>query len=351
MISILLYPISLIYSLIIAFRNKLYDFKIFRYSEFDIPIINVGNISVGGNGKTPQVEYIAELLQDNYNIAILSRGYGRKSKGFREVAINDLASESGDEPLQMKNTFQEKVSVFVGENRVEAITKILFQYPETELIILDDAFQHRAIKAGLNLLLTDYNSLFVNDKMLPLGHLRESKKGAKRAHLIVVTKCPDTIDIHRKNEIRNQLSAYCSQIVFSKLQYGEMFNLFETKDKESAIINERFITVSAIAKPKPFEEYSEKKFNVVGKMSFRDHHRFSSSNIDAIEKKIHSFAPLEIQVLTTAKDATRFKEFFLKKKLSFKVKVLPIRAHFDDYEKEYFENLIMEYVRENTRNS
>jgi len=164
-----------------------------KSSSFDIPIINVGNISAGGNGKTPQVEYLINLLNPQYKVAVLSRGYGRSSKGFLEVLADGSPREMGDEPLQIKRKFGDKVQVFVGENRVEAVTKIIFQNPEIQVIVLDDAFQHRAIKAGFNILLSDYNHLFTEDKLLPLGRLRENIKGANRAQAIVVTKCPTDI--------------------------------------------------------------------------------------------------------------------------------------------------------------
>ncbi|MBN2747321.1 MAG: tetraacyldisaccharide 4'-kinase, partial [Bacteroidales bacterium] len=223
--KIVLFPFFILYYLVISIRNILYDREIFRASSFDVPIINVGNMSVGGNGKTPLVEYLVNEFSDTWKMAVLSRGYGRKTKGFSEVLPNDLAVNSGDEPLQIKRAFGEKIHVFVGEDRVEAVTKIMFQYPDIQVIVLDDAFQHRAIKAGLNLLLTDFSKPFFKDALLPFGRLREPKIGAKRANIILVTKCPQTLPESTKNSYLVELKNFSNDIFFTGLNYAEIKSL------------------------------------------------------------------------------------------------------------------------------
>ncbi|HKJ41513.1 MAG TPA: tetraacyldisaccharide 4'-kinase, partial [Sunxiuqinia sp.] len=193
MLKILLYPISLIYGMVVYIRNSLYDYKIFKSTEFEIPVISIGNITVGGTGKTPHTEYLVELLKKHVNVATLSRGYKRKTKGFRLVETTSQVSEVGDEPLQIKKKFP-MVTVAVDENRVHGINQLLKDEKHTpDAILLDDAFQHRRVTPGINILLIDYNNPIDKDQLLPLGRLRERKYQRRRANIIIYTKCPDEI--------------------------------------------------------------------------------------------------------------------------------------------------------------
>ena len=352
MINKLLYPFAWLYGGVTSLRNILFDKGIFKSSVFDIPIINVGNISAGGNGKTPQAEYIVNLLKDDYRVAVLSRGYGRKTKGFLEVKVSSSARESGDEPLQIKRKFGDKAKVFVGEDRVEAITKILFENTGIQVIILDDAYQHRAVKPGLNLLLTDYNQLFIHDKLLPVGRLRESKGGARRADMIVVTKCPDKITDSERKNIKQQLSEFCNNVVFSSLEYGDIYPLLNNPKVETKPIDKNFLLVSGIAKPLLLENYVRNNYNLKEIISFSDHHSFTNFDMVAIEKKISNFAAQNLEVLTTEKDAVRFLDFYhQRRKFDFSVNVLPVRPVFLGDDKSSFDQLIEEYVRKSSANS
>ena len=209
----LLFPFALIYWCATALRNFLYSKGIYKSSEFDLPIISVGNLSAGGTGKTPHVEYLIRLLSTNFNVATLSRGYGRKKAGFQQANLNSTSKDIGDEPLQFFSKFQPKVHVFVDAKRVDGVIQAIREEPEIDLFLLDDAFQHRAIKPGHSILLTDYSSPFYNDYILPIGMLREQKSQYKRANTIIVSKCPETLTLNEKQEITNKINPLPSQTV------------------------------------------------------------------------------------------------------------------------------------------
>ena len=224
-IKIILSPLSLLYGIITAFRNFLFNNSVLKSNTFEMPIINVGNLSMGGTGKTPHIEYLIRLLSSNYNIATLSRGYKRKSKGFVIAENNSSTNEIGDEPKQYKTKFPETL-VTVCENRSLGITEILKSKIKIECVLLDDAFQHRSLKAGLNILLTDYKKLYTRDYVLPSGSLREFRYGAKRADVIIVTKCPKNLSEEEKNRIRNEIKSTKGQhLFFSFIEYGSLKNL------------------------------------------------------------------------------------------------------------------------------
>ncbi len=302
--NIFLAPFGLIYFLVTRFRNMLYNKGIFKSTEFDIPIISVGNISVGGNGKTPMVEYLVDELSDNFKIGVLSRGYGRKSKGIHEVHADSNARQSGDEPLQIKRKFKERVVVFVGESRVEAVTVMLFEHPDIQLIILDDAFQHRAIKPGLNLLLTEYSSIFTNDKILPVGRLREDKSGANRADMILVTKCLPSLGIKDMLSVEESVKRFAARDVLFSRQVNTSPVTINNKILEKGA---HVLAFCGIAKPKFFKDYLEDEFLVDDFISFADHHNFSRSDIKLlIDKSIKLNVD---KVVTTEKDFVRLGNF------------------------------------------
>ena len=329
-------------------RNQLFDKGYFKSSEFDLPIINVGNLAVGGSGKTPHVEYLIRLLQGEFKVATLSRGYGRNTRGFREVNVNDKASESGDEPLQIKKHFPD-INVFVGEKRVEAVSQLLFKHPDIEVILLDDAFQHRAIKAGFNILLTDYSKIFTDDKIMPAGRLREHPRGAKRADLVIVTKCPLDLYEDAKEQLKTKISQYTSaDVLFSGIKYQEeLIPIFNQNSVIEQGVN--IVLISGIAKSLGLEDYviSKYKPKEFTHFNFRDHYHFKESDLKNIEEKFNTFADPKI-ILCTDKDAVRLSE--VAQNNSFEklpVYRLPIEVEFLGEDQKIFDKKITDYVRQN----
>lgn len=333
----ILIPFSIIYKGIIWTRNKLFDKKILRSASFNFPVICVGNLAVGGTGKTPMVEYLVRILRNKYQVATLSRGYKRKTKGFAIANEKTSAVEIGDEPMQIHKKFP-GVTVAVAEERVIGIPQLLFEAPETGVIILDDAFQHREVSAGLNILLTDYNKLYTNDLMLPAGNLRDVVSSSKRAQLIVVTKCDPDINDEKRNKIIRQLNPLPYQkIYFSKIEYGKPYHLF-TKENYTYKSDSHALLICGIANPKPLEKAVSGFFSSYELMLYRDHHIFNSTDLKEIKKKFTEIENDKKIILTTEKDGVRFSKF--EKELEhFPVYVLPM-AHqflFDqqlDFEKE-----------------
>lgn len=333
----ILIPFSIIYKGIIWTRNKLFDKKILRSASFNFPVICVGNLAVGGTGKTPMVEYLVRILRNKYQVATLSRGYKRKTKGFAIANEKTSAVEIGDEPMQIHKKFP-GVTVAVAEERVIGIPQLLFEAPETGVIILDDAFQHREVSAGLNILLTDYNKLYTNDLILPAGNLRDVVSSSKRAQLIVVTKCDPDINDEKRNKIIRQLNPLPYQkIYFSKIEYGKPYHLF-TKENYTYKSDSHALLICGIANPKPLEKAVSGFFSSYELMLYRDHHIFNSTDLKEIKKKFTEIENDKKIILTTEKDGVRFSKF--EKELEhFPVYVLPM-AHqflFDqqlDFEKE-----------------
>jgi len=338
------------YAFVSSIRNYLFDKRIFKSSEFDLPIINVGNLTVGGSGKTPHIEYIISLLMSEYNVATLSRGYGRKTKGFREILSNSISSESGDEPLQIKQKFPE-IKVFVGEERVAAIPKILFDYPEIDVILLDDAYQHRAIKAGFNILLTDYSKIFTQDKSMPFGRLREYPKAANRSDLVVVTKCPKTISQKEKDNLKTEIQMFTdSEVLFSGIEYS---NLIPYANIELLKSVENIMVISALANPKSMLEYINTNFKPtkIEHIEFRDHYNFSKNDILSLIEKFNSFAKQNKIIIISEKDAIRLRA--VTKGTAFDnlgVFILPIKISLFAESEEIFKDKIINYVRENKAN-
>ena len=331
-------------------RNYLFDRGIFKSSEFDLPIIGVGNLAVGGSGKTPHIEYLIRLLKEEFKTATLSRGYGRKSRGFLEVEQDSPASQTGDEPLQIKQHFTD-IKVFVNENRVEGVSRLLFNYPEIKVILLDDVFQHRAIKPGMNILLTDYEKIFTRDKVMPMGRLREHPKGAKRADIIVVTKCPFDLPEEEKKALQNEIAQFSDAgVFFSGIKYSpvleKVFDYGENSDWQNA---RNIVLVSGIAKSRPLEEYIRTKMKPENfeHFNFRDHYRYKAGDLKTIEEKFNTFADPKI-IICTDKDAVRLAE--AARGTSFEKLPLyrqSISVEFLGNDKERFNKKILDYVRQN----
>jgi tetraacyldisaccharide 4'-kinase len=299
-LRILLIPFAWIYGIITFIRNGLYDYGFKK--EFKIPkkSICVGNLAVGGTGKTPHVAYLSKLLKDTYNISILSRGYGRKTKGFLLANEDSTAISIGDEPLLYYKRFSPSVNVTVCEKRVEGVNQINQLFPENKLIILDDALQHRAVKAGLNIIITDYNELYSSDFMLPAGNLREWKIGRKRADLVIVSKCPSNLEESNKLRIKKELKFNPENIYFSNINYGELI----TFGKEYLGPIENVLLVTGIANPKPLLAHLKSKYKVEI-FQFSDHHEFTRKDIEQIQQKFDTFAQQNKVIITTEKDFVR----------------------------------------------
>lgn len=312
-----LFPFAMVYGLIVRLRNHLYNTGHRTSVEFDLPVICVGNLVAGGSGKTPMVEYLVRAFDQKYNICTLSRGYGRKIRGFKLAGSKDNHLTIGDEPFQIYRKFGDTATVAVGEERALAIPEILFRKPEVNLIILDDAYQHRAVKASVNILLTEYSLPFYKDYLLPAGMLREPRKGAERADFVVVTKCPENLLPAEAETIKKRVLRYAKNdvpIFFSAIKYSDAVNFAGEKPVGDAVV-----ALTGIANPKPFLSHLEKNYNVVDALAFPDHHRFDSKDVEKIiatAKKRGGSAG----VVTTEKDYVRllqFEEQILRSNVSF----------------------------------
>ncbi|MEK6493273.1 tetraacyldisaccharide 4'-kinase [Myroides odoratimimus] len=334
----LLFPFAILYGGITSLRNYLYSINILKRTSFSTPTIVVGNLSVGGTGKTPMVEYIIRLLKDKYKIATLSRGYKRKSEGFFLADEHTTMEQIGDEPFQYHHKF-DNIAVAVDAKRVNGIENILKRRTDTQAIVLDDAFQHLAVKGGFNILLTTYDEPYYNDYMLPTGNLRESRRGAKRADIIIVTKCPPTLSLTEQNEIVKKLNlklgqlSFFTYIEFSKLAYSKADSISVEDLKK-----EEFLMVAGIAKPQSFFDHLKDDKTIC--LTFPDHHHFSSTDIELILDKAK-----ENKIITTEKDYVRLNGLIPSNKLYY----LPIQTSFLNNQEE-FDKTILNYVGASTRN-
>ncbi len=349
--GLLLLPFAVLYGVIIFVRNKMFDFKIIKSKSFTIPVISVGNLSVGGTGKTPHIEYLIRLLHNDFTAATLSRGYGRKTKGFMLVDETATAKTAGDEPLQYKKKFPE-ICVALDEKRVRGISNILEQKPETEVVLLDDAFQHRYIKPGLSVLLTDFYKPFSQDYILPSGSLRESRKGMKRADIIVVTKCPPILSPITCKSMEEEMKIEPNQnVYYSYIDYGNLVPMNTFAEK---ILIGKFSTIlmfAGIANPYPLEDQLKSLADYVETILFRDHYQYQAKDMQKIKEKFENIFSKNKIIVTTEKDAMRIKDtplmnFFVNLPLFY----LPIEVKFHKKYKEKFDKQIVEYVRKNKTN-
>jgi len=303
-IRLLLFPFSLFYHLVTRLRNWLYDNHFFKSFDLEIPTISVGNLTVGGTGKTPVVEYLIRLCKERNKIVTLSRGYKRKTNGLIIAGKDDNAKTIGDEPFQYYNKFNNEIGVAVCEDRLFAIPHILSSLPETDLILLDDAYQHRKIDPTCNILLTDYNRPFYNDLMLPAGNLRESKNSANRADVIIVTKCPEELGEEELKQINYSISKYTRkdvQIFYMNIQYGPPVPIFKNKSD----FCKKIILVTAIAEPKPLVDFIDNNFQLFKHFNFADHHYFSRTDLKRIIEFYKSINEEGVSIIFTEKDIMR----------------------------------------------
>lgn len=301
-IRFFVFPLSIIFKFITDLRNKLYDCNFLKSEKINVPVISVGNLSTGGTGKTPMVDFIINNLKKDYNISVLSRGYYRKSKGFIEIKNSDNPSQVGDEPFLLKSNHLE-VPVFACEDRVEGAKKIISEN-NTNLILLDDAFQHRKISRNLDIVLTDYNNLFYKDYLLPYGNLRESRKNINRADIIVVTKCPLDLNKADIDKIKNQINPKKTQsLFFSQIEYSDiLFGLKEVFFK--SIINSKLTLVTGIANSQPLKEYLKKNNVIFNHFEYPDHYDYSRKDVNKILVKSKNNI-----ILTTKKDYFKLNQF------------------------------------------
>lgn len=353
-----LLPLAWIYGLGVSVRNLLFDLGIKKSKSYNVPVINVGNLTVGGTGKTPHTEYIIRLLRNKYNVAVLSRGYKRKSKGFVLANETSTMQDIGDEPYQMKQKFPD-IRIAVDKKRCHGIEKLIADniQPPVEVIVLDDAYQHRYVTPGVNILLMDYHRLIYFDKLLPAGRLREPKSGIKRADIVIVTKCPPYITPMDKRGIERSLELDNWQtLFFSTFRYGNLYQLFDddVQTNNTMSIEQlkeykgKILLVSGIASPKQLE-YDLSKFITFDTCSFSDHHLFTKKDIKMIESKYSGGI-----IITTEKDASRFKDIgknAFSEQVSRNIYVLPVEVDFMSDTAEQFNSIISSYVQKNSRNS
>lgn len=333
----IVFPFAILYGFITSIRNFLFDIGFLKSFSFNLPVIAVGNLSVGGTGKTPQIEYLIRLLSDKYKVATLSRGYKRQSEGFVLADSTSNALQLGDEPFQFYQKFP-NIHVAVDADRKNGIEKLLALKQKPEIILLDDAFQHRRVKAGLYILLTAYNDLFCDDFMLPTGNLRESRSGAKRANIIVVTKCPATISDNEMNRIKEKI-ALDIPVFFSSIAYDEkVYSATEEKNIDLVRLESKLI-IAGIAKPKPFFNFIKNDSDEI--LTFPDHHHFTDADILEIKNKAQNKL-----IVTTEKDYVRLKESFSSNQLFY----LPIKTAFIN-DSVNFDEIIKNYVGKSSGNS
>ena len=351
--GILLYPLSLLYGFIVGFRNLLFDLNILRTQEFAIPIISIGNITVGGTGKTPHVEYIAGLLKYEFRIATLSRGYKRKTSGFREVYIDSTSKEAGDEPLQIKNNHPD-ITVIVDESRVHGIQKLMSdKEKQIQIVLLDDAFQHRYVKPGMSILLIDYNRPLHTDHLLPYGNLRESEHHKIRANIIIVTKMTSEIKPIERRILEKDLRLFPYQtLYFTTIKYKNPVILFPGK---TVAINYNFtknkyniLLVTGIASPDDLINHIKRFSSSVIHLKYKDHHVFTNKDIVKITNTFNSISDENKIIITTEKDPLRLRQTQNRHLIEdLPAFYIPIEIDFLYGDKNRFNKQITEYVRKN----
>ena len=350
-----LLPFSWLYGMGVSVRNKLFDFNILKSKVYDVPVIAVGNISVGGAGKTPHVEYLIKLLEKDSKVAVLSRGYKRKTKGYILANEKSTVKEIGDEPLQMKRKFP-NIFVAVDEDRCDGIDRLITDKAtkETDVILLDDAFQHRYVKPGINILLVDFNRQLIHDKLLPAGNLRESKEGKNRADIVIITKCPKTLKPMEIRVLTKAMNLYPYQtLLFTTIEYDKLKPIYcgEKRSLEAIGKDEHVLLLAGIASPQHLINYLKTYTKNVTSLKFRDHHQFTTKDLQKINQKFEAL-PSPKMIITTEKDAVRLLGMEgLSDEVRQHIYVLPINVKFLLEQEEIFNHKIISYVHKNSRHS
>ncbi len=342
-VRIFLYPIALLYGAIVWLRNRMYDAKFFTSIEFSVPVITVGNLSTGGTGKTPHVEYLIRLLQYRFQPATMSRGYKRHTQGFLLADAQTNALRIGDEPMQYHIKFPELV-VSVAEERMIGIPALLQRRPDVDVIVLDDAYQHRSVKAGMNILITDYSRPFYKDHILPFGSLRESRTAYKRANIIIVSKCPTDLSDAQAKEIEEHINPIAGQrVFFTCIQYDAPFD-FVTNEAVN-LKDKNIILVCGIARPEPLVEYLKQNATDVHTLTYPDHHYFVTDNLEEMKAAYNNWDVPNKIIVTTEKDAARLHLHMDKLRAwDITIAVLPIKVEVLFNKGEQLDNTIIAYT-------
>jgi tetraacyldisaccharide 4'-kinase len=340
----LLYPLAILYGAITDLRNHFFDIGLKKSINFTVPTIAVGNLSIGGTGKTPMVEFMIKSLVDQYKISVLSRGYGRKTKGFQWANSSSQPHEIGDEPLQIFSKFYPQINVAVCEDRVIAVPEILINSPETDVIFLDDAFQHRYLKADAYFLLTTFDQPFYHDSVLPLGKLREKIEGSKRADIVIVTKCPEYLSNDQRELYTvniQKITKKNTPVLFSQIVYGKPYEI----SKSVKEFQNKIVLVSALADDKVLHSFVEKEYQLIHKFDFPDHHRYTVKDLESIKSVI--FENSGAIVLTTEKDAVKLKNPLFKEHLKeIPIFALPIELKFNETDQNFLINFMNQIIEE-----
>ena len=354
---ILLIPLSLIYGTAVRIRNLLYDSGILVSTEFNLPVISVGNLAVGGTGKTPHVEYLVGLLKEEFSVATLSRGYRRKTRDFRLAGADSTAAEIGDEPLQIKRRFPE-IRVAVDRSRRNGIRQLLKLSPPVEVILLDDAYQHRAVQPGLSILLMDYSKPVDHDLLLPAGRLREPAVNRNRADLLLVTRSPERVrPIERREYVKRLGLTIRQHLYFTSVRYGALLPVFEgvmTKDLSWFKANiDAVLIVTGIAQPRPVRQFARSISTQIREMNYPDHHRYTMRDLDRMAENFNAMKEggKEVLILTTEKDATRLSLFSPPEGFRESCYAVRIHIHFLNDDEQAFNKQIINYVVSNKRSS
>lgn len=340
---IFLFPFALLYGSMVKLRNRMFDKGLLKSSEFGLPLICIGNLTVGGTGKSPMTEYLVQLLKPHFKIATLSRGYKRKTKGYVLASAASTAIEIGDEPMQFHLKFPE-VPVAVSEQRLVGIPQLLHDVPDLQAIILDDAFQHRAVKAGFNILLTEYGNMFRHDLFLPTGDLRDEKASYKRADIVIITKCPADLSTEQRRKLIRDVEPLPHQkVFFTAIDYGIPYHIV-TKQERKINAEDEVLLVCAIANPEPLKEYLSQHASTYYQQDYRDHHIFTIDDLKDIKQKFNFIDADSKFVLTTEKDAVRFIKFNEQLE-QLPLYVLPIRHKFLFEEGKQLDELVISFIR------
>lgn len=332
-----LFPFSFLYYIITLIRNLFFDWEIITSQKLQEPSICIGNLSVGGSGKTPMTIYLTNLLKSDFQVQILSRGYGRKTSGYKEVTLDSTSEDVGDEPLLYKKRFKSELTVAVAEKRSLGANELLKIQTKNSILLLDDAFQHRSVNAGFSILLTPFQQIFSSDFLLPVGNLREARCGAKRADCIVITKCPKSIEAAHKNRIIECMQKYSKPIFFSAIEYGELISFGAKRTSFETVL-----LVCGIAQPETLIIELRKKYKVEV-LLFADHHNFDSSDIKQIHQKFNTFAIENVAIITTEKDYVRLQTKLKADELeNYPWYYLPIELKIEN--EDEFNLLIKKYV-------
>ena len=340
---VLLLPLAVLYGAFIKVRNWLFDKQYLSAARFNFPLICVGNLAVGGTGKSPMVEYLLALLHTRYKVATVSRGYKRKTKGYVLAGATTTALEIGDEPMLFHKKFP-SVPVAVGEERLDAIPQLLHDNKDLQAIILDDAFQHRSVQAGFNILLTEFGNTYNHDFFLPTGDLRDERGSAKRAQVIIVTKCPtDLTEAQRQKIMRSLRPKNYQRVFFTCIQYETPYHILDVANKRPITNEDEVLLMCGIANPKPLKHYLHEQARTYYQQDYADHHIFSIDDLQDVVRQFDSIAAQHKFIITTEKDAVRLTKFQEELKL-LPFYVLPIKHSFLFDEGPHFDELILSFI-------